>query len=69
MEKNKDSHIAFRVGEKERKLLEIMADRENRDKSDMLRTLIREGAAHRGLFEVGFVQFISKYEVKNDKEI
>ncbi|GEM_PF-3376411 len=64
MDKNREGHINFRVSEKERKLLEIMAERENRDKSEMLRELIREGAARRGLFEVGLVQLMSRYEVK-----
>lgn len=68
MEKVRSLHIAFRVYPKERLLLEIMAGRENRGKSEMIRELIREGAARRGLYQVGLVQILSKYEVPIERE-
>lgn len=68
MEKVRSLHIAFRVYPKERMLLEIMASRENRGKSEMIRELIREGAARRGLYQVGLVQILSKYEVPIERE-
>jgi hypothetical protein len=59
----KDAHINARITQKERRLLDIMCQRENLGISEMLRACIRESAAKRGLYSVGLVEIISKYEV------
>lgn len=46
---NKNERINLRTTEKERQLLETMADREGLKPSEMLRLLIRNGAEERGL--------------------
>jgi len=60
--------IAFRATEKERQTLEVLAARENRSLSEMLRECLREAAIKRGLYAVGLVQLISKYEVGGANE-
>jgi len=58
----KVAHIGVRITQKERRLLDIMCQRENLGISEMLRACIRESAAKRGLYSVGLVEIISKYE-------
>lgn len=56
--------ITFKASAKERTILEAIAAKEDRTVSEMLRELIREGAAKRGLYQVGGIQLMSRYEVK-----
>ncbi len=58
----KVAHMSARITQKERRLLDIMCQRENLGISEMLRACIRESAAKRGLYSVGLVEIISKYE-------
>lgn len=60
----RSNFIGFKVNAKERQILETIAAKEDRTVSDMLRLLIREGAANRGLCQVGSVQLMSRFEVK-----
>lgn len=50
----------FRATKDERRALEIMALREGRSISAMLRELIREGAERRGLAAVGLVDLLGE---------
>lgn len=49
--------VGFRVSFEEYELLLIMAKRERRVTSEMLREIIREAAATRGLLPAGLVRF------------
>jgi len=51
---NKDP-IGCRLTELERKALKIMCQQDDRNQSEMLRILIREGAARRGISPLCFV--------------
>lgn len=64
--KNRLTRVSVRLTEKEGMLLNAIADADNRDMSEMLRELIREGAVRRGIFEVNGIRLLSKYEVKRE---
>lgn len=57
--------ITFKASSKERAILETIAAKEDRTVSEMLRELIREGAANRGVFSIGGVKLFSKFELKS----
>lgn len=64
----RSNFIAFKASAKERQILETIAAQEERTVSEMLRELIREGAAKRGLFAIGNIQLMSRYEVKHEEK-
>ena len=51
----RDLQVRVRVSSNERRILEIMARREGRNWSEMLRQCIREAAEQRGMPAVGLV--------------
>lgn len=61
--------ISFRATVEEVEILRLMCKRENRDLSEMVRELIREGATARQLLPAGLVSFESirgKYDRNAD---
>jgi len=61
--------VGARLSDKEYKVFQVIMTRDNLTPSEAIRSLIREGAAKRGIYAVGMVEILSKYEVKNGKEI
>lgn len=55
--------IGFKATPKERAILDVLCQRENRTISEMLRECVREAAASRGLYSVGMVELMSKFEI------
>lgn len=60
MDTNRENLIHFRATNGERRVLEIMADQEGRNLSEMLRELVREGAKSRGLYAVGLIDSLAE---------
>lgn len=52
---NRDVLVAVRLNSKERRALELMAAREERGLSEMLREVIREAAERRGIHTIGLL--------------
>jgi predicted transcriptional regulator len=61
---NRHKIISFRANENEVRILDILAKRENRTASEMLRECVREAAEKRNLLPPGLVQF-ENFEGKN----
>lgn len=61
----KTTFISFRVSDKERLAIEIIANREDRNLSDTLRMMIRESAALRGIQDIGLLKRYDK-KVKHE---
>lgn len=54
----KHLNFIFRISPKEKRALELMAEREGRSQAGMVRECIREAAKSRGLEAVGLVNLI-----------
>lgn len=60
--------MTIRISPKERKVIELLSVREDRNSSEMLRELIREGAERRGIQAVGLVDLQSTEGRQDDKQ-
>jgi hypothetical protein len=58
----KSKLLNFRVSEKELETLEIMAMREDRSLSEMMREALREAAHKRGIYAIALVSSLGKTE-------
>ena len=66
MDKNRKP-LSIRLSGLERQALDLIADQEGRNQSEMLRELIREGAIRRGLIPLCFASELMSF--KNEVEL
>lgn len=60
--------MTIRISPKERKVIELLSVQEDRNLSELLRELIREGAERRGIQAVGLVDLQSTEGRQDDKQ-
>lgn len=59
----KDNVVSARLSGKEAEVFRLLMARENLTSSEAIRAFIREAAAKRGIYAVGMVKLLSRFEV------